>query len=84
MLKGLEPEVWPLLAEVEEPPEALSSSALRSFDGDRLTLLWPSRLFSGGTGCGAAVGPAGAEAGELERRNKFGAWLEELVSGTSG
>lgn len=22
--------------------------------------------------------------GELERRNKFGAWLEELVSGTSG
>lgn len=88
LLKGFEPvDVWPLLADVDEEPEALSSSALRSFEGDRLMLLLPSIFFSGGTSSwgGAGVGlAAGGEADELDRRNKFGAWLEELMSGTSG
>lgn len=89
LLKGFALALWPLLADVAEPPGTLSSSTLSSFDGDKLTLLLPSRLFSGAAGYELAVlvglteGGAGDEEDE-ERRNKFGAWLEELVSGTSG
>jgi len=83
-------EFGPLEAEVDEVDE-LSSSALRSFGGDKCTLLVESKFFSGGaaetgiTVVGCDVEPLVGT--EEDRRNKFGAWLlelEELVSEISG
>lgn len=74
----------PLEAEVEEV--ALSSSALRSFAGVKLIGFGPSRLFSAG-GCVELLVLVAAvvllevevEVVEDDKRNKFGAWLEELA-----
>lgn len=74
----------PLEAEVDEV-DALSSSALKSFEGVKLIGLVPSKLFSDVEPVVAVVvvvvgSVVVDDVVEVDKRNTFGVWLEELLA----